>query len=93
MDNYMTASGLKKGNGPRYDYQVCVMKPCSKCKVLKRRSEFDERFYSSTGLTSQCKECRLQYNQRPEVKERQKQYRQRSESKRKTKTIPSKAGS
>ena len=79
-----TDTGLKKGSGqkwnsPRYDYQVCVMKPCSKCKVLKRRSEFDERFYSSTGLTSQCKECRLQYNQRPEVKERQKQYRQRSE--------------
>jgi hypothetical protein len=42
------------------------MKICSKCKIEKNKNEFGIDNYSKTGLTSQCKLCRNEYNKNSE---------------------------
>lgn len=53
-------------------------KPCSRCKIAKRLSEFDRHRYARDGYKSECKLCRKAYNRKAyhAVKDTPKQKRQ-----------------
>ena len=61
------------------------MKKCGKCKKVKKLSEFFKRTISYDGLMGQCKLCKKEYDQKPEVKartnERQRGYNKTPEAK------------
>ena len=56
-------------------------KKCSKCGIIKNKSEFYISKILKSGLTSQCKSCLLEYNKSEPHQKKQKEYYQKNKSK------------
>ena len=52
-----------------------LKKKCSKCSLIKSRSEFYNSKNTKDGLHNQCKECVREYQSRSDFKEVQRKYR------------------
>ncbi len=57
------------------------MKKCSRCEKIKHLNEFHKDKSSKGGVHPQCRQCKKEYRDAPEIKEKAKEYRSKNKEK------------